>query len=120
LPGSVDLDAIIGLKALKRSPRMLQKIRNYILIALAVGAFYFLLSHHIVFTSYRDFNLLKKSELTLKYTFFSMKQQSPERILRIDELREAGIEDLLLEKGIVTEERLDDILDDIADQQYEQ
>jgi TPP-dependent pyruvate/acetoin dehydrogenase alpha subunit len=98
---------------------MLQKIRNYILVALAVGAFYFLLSHHIVFTSHRDFNLLNKSELSLKYTFFSMKQQSPERILRIVELREAGIEDLLLEKGLVSEERLDKILDDIAAQEEE-
>jgi hypothetical protein len=99
---------------------MLQKIRSYLLIALAIGAFYFLLSHHIVFTSYNDFNLLNKSELTLKYTFFSMKQQSPERILRIAELRQAGIEDLLLEKGMVSEDRLNKILDDISDQEYEQ
>jgi hypothetical protein len=99
---------------------MLQKIRNYVLIALAIGAFYFLLSHHIIFTSIRDFNLLKKSELTLKYTFFSMKQQSPERILRIHELRDAGIEDLLLDKGMVSEESLDRILYDIDAQESEQ
>jgi hypothetical protein len=96
---------------------MLQKIRNYVLIALAIGAFYFLLSHHIIFTSLHDFNLLKKSELSLKYTFFSMKQQSPERILRINELRDAGIEDLLLERGMVSEQRLDKILDDIYAQE---
>jgi hypothetical protein len=99
---------------------MLQKIRNYVLIALAIGAFYFLLSHHIIFTSFRDFSLLKKNELTFKYTFFSMKQQSPERILRINELRDAGIEDLLLEKGMVSEERLDKILYDIDAQESEQ
>lgn len=99
---------------------MLQKIRNYVLIALAVGAFYFLLSHHIVFTTFRDYNLLKKNELSLKYTFFSMKQQSPERILRIKELRDAGIENLLLEKGMLSEQRLDKILDDIDAQESEQ
>ncbi|MGD9189361.1 MAG: hypothetical protein PVI89_14160 [Desulfobacteraceae bacterium] len=99
---------------------MIQRIRNYVLIALAAGAFYFLLSHHIIFTSYRDFNLLKKSELSLKYTFFSMKQQSPERILRIKELRDAGIEDYLLDKGMVSEEKLNRILDDIYAQEYEQ
>lgn len=96
---------------------MVQKIRNYVLIALAIGAFYFLLSHHIIFTSFRDFTLLNKSELSLKYTFFSMKQQSPERILRIKELRDAGIENLLLEKGMVSEQRLDSILDDIEAQE---
>lgn len=96
---------------------MVQKIRNYVLIVLAIGAFYFLLSHHVLFTSYRDFTILKKSELTLKYTFFSMKQQSPERILRIKEFRDAGIEDLLLEKGLVSEQQLDDILDKIYAQE---
>jgi hypothetical protein len=49
-----------------------------------------------------------------------MKQQSPEKILRIKELRDAGIEDLLLEKGMVSEERLDKILDDIYAQESEQ
>lgn len=96
---------------------MLRQIRNYLLIALAIGAFYFLLSHHFVFTSFRDISLLKKNELSLKYTFFSMKQQSPERILRIAELRDAGIEDLLLQKGMVSEERLNQILDDIDTQE---
>ncbi len=92
---------------------MLNEIRNYILIALALGAFYFLLSHHIVFTSVRHFDLLKKNELSLKYTFFSMKQVSPERVLRIPELRDAGIENIMLDMGIVTEDRLDDILEQI-------
>jgi hypothetical protein len=98
---------------------MLQKIRNYVLIALAIGAFYFLLSHHILFTSFRDYNLLNKSELSLKYTFVSLKQQSPERILRINELRDAGVEDILLERGMVSEEKLYKILDDIDAQEFE-
>jgi hypothetical protein len=84
---------------------------------LAIGAFYYLLSHHFIFTSFRNFNILKKNEITLKYTFFSIKQQSPERILRINELRDAGIEDLLLEIGMVTEERLNQILDKIDAQE---
>jgi hypothetical protein len=95
---------------------VLNKIRNYALIALAVGAFYFLLSHHIIFTSYKDFDLLKKKELTLKYTFFSLKQVMPTTVLRIDELRDAGIEDILLERGLVTEDRLNHILDQIDSQ----
>lgn len=92
---------------------MLRQIRNYVLIALAIGAFYFLLSNHFIFTSIHDITLLKKNELSLKYTFFSLKQHHPSKVMRIDELRDAGIEDILLEKGIVTEKRLNQILDDI-------
>lgn len=96
---------------------MLNKIRNYALIALAIGVFYFLLSHHFIFTSFKDFDLLKKKELTLKYTFFSLKQVTPTTVLRIDELRDAGIEDILLERGLVTEDRLNFILDQIDSQE---
>jgi hypothetical protein len=98
---------------------MLKQIRNYVLIVLVIGAFYFLLSHHFVFTSFDDITLLKKSERTFKYTFISLRQQSPRKILRIDALRDAGIEDLLLEKGVVSEELLDRILDEIDAQEFE-
>ncbi len=96
---------------------MLRQIRNYILIALALGAFYFLLSHHFLFMSFKDYTLLKKSELTFRNTFVSLRQQSPEKILRVDALRDAGVEDILLEKGMVTEERLHQILDRIDAQE---
>ena len=99
---------------------MLKQIRNYILIAVAIGAFYFLLSHHFLFTSFTDYIVLKKSELTFRNTFVSLKQQSPEKILSIDALRDAGVEDILLERGMVTEERLNQILDRIDAQESKQ
>ena len=89
---------------------MMSRLKNYFLIAIAIAAFYFLLSHHFIFYSLKHFDLLKKQELTLKYTFYSLRQHTPYEALRIKELRDAGIEDLLLDKGIVTEERLDTIL----------
>lgn len=96
---------------------MLIRIRNYALLAIALGAFYFLLSHHFIFTTFkRRPMLLKKNELTLKYTFFSLKQVAPETVMRIDMLRDAGIENILLEQGLVTEERLDKILEQIDSQ----
>jgi hypothetical protein len=96
---------------------MLGRLKQYILIACAVGAFYFLLSHHIIFHSWNDFDFLKKNELTLKYTFFSLGQSKPEDALRIDALRDAGIADLLIEKGMISEEQLQSLLYKIDSQQ---
>lgn len=89
---------------------MLSRFRGYVLIALAIGAFYFLLSHHIIFSGLTDYDLLKKEELSLKYTFFSIKQVKPESALRIDELRNAGLGELMVERGMLTTERHNEIL----------
>ena len=94
---------------------MLSRIKQYALLGAIVYAFYFLLSHHFIVTgfesldSFRDIRVLKKKELTLKYTFFSLKQASPEKVMRIPELREVGIGDVMIEKGMVSQERLNDI-----------
>ncbi len=92
---------------------MLNRMKSYFWIALGIGALYFLLSHHIIFTSVREFDLLKKEELTLQYTFYSLKTNTPYEALRIDVLRDAGIEDILLDRGIISEERLDQMLERI-------
>jgi hypothetical protein len=89
---------------------MLSRLKSYLWIALAIAAFYFLLSHHFIFYSLKNFELLEKKELTLKYTFFSIRQHTPYETLRIKELRDAGIEDLLLEQGMISEERMDELL----------
>lgn len=88
---------------------MLSRLKQYVLIGAAIYAFYFLLSHHFIFTSLTDFELLKKQQLTLKYTFFSLKQATPEAVMRITELRDVGIGDVMVAKGMVTQERLNDI-----------
>lgn len=95
---------------------MLTRIKSYIIIALVIGAFYFLLSHHFVITGHNfafvgwddwdDLKILKKNELTLKYTFFSLKQANPYQVMRIEELRDAGIGKIMIEKGIVTDEKM--------------
>lgn len=90
-----------------------KRLKSYVLIALGIGAFYFLLSHHIIFSSFRDFDLLKKEELTMKYTFYSLRSTPIEEILENDTLIDAGIEDILLKRGLVTEERLDQLLERI-------
>ena len=89
---------------------MLTRIKHYILIAAAIGAFYYLLSHHFIMTSWTDFDVLEKSELTLANTFCSVKQVSPEQLLGMEDLREAGIGEWMVERGMLTQQKLDYIL----------
>ncbi len=89
---------------------MFSRLKTYFWFALVLGGFYFLLSHHIIFTSFTDYDILKKEELTLKYTFFSLRQVSPETALRAEALRDAGLGELMVEKGMLTQERLGEIL----------
>jgi hypothetical protein len=92
---------------------MLSRLKGYFGFALAVAAFYFLLSHHFIFYSLKDFDVLKKQELTMKYTFYSIRQHSAAETMHIKELREAGIEDVLLDRGIASEQDLQRLLNKI-------
>ncbi len=89
---------------------MLSRIRNYCLVAIAAGIFYFFLTHHVLFSSFTQFDLLKKIEPTFKYTFISMRQINPYKLLRDDNLRDAGLAEYMLEKGLVSEARMDQIM----------
>ena len=95
---------------------MLSRLKNYLFIAIAIGAFYFVLSHHFIFSSFKEVDLLNKKELTLAYTFYSIRQHSPIETLRIEPLRNAGIENILLDRGMISEQRLDQILSQIDSQ----
>jgi hypothetical protein len=78
-------------------------IKRYILILLLAYGVYFVLDHHFLFEGSK-FYLLKKSELSLKYTFFNMTDRRVESVMKIDELRNDGVGDLLVELGKITEE----------------
>ncbi|MGD1973486.1 MAG: hypothetical protein PVH37_05805 [Desulfobacterales bacterium] len=82
---------------------MKEKIKKYLLIALAGTVFYFILSNHYIVDG-RDVYLLKKTSLHLHETFVSISNERPETILRNDILREAGIGDLFVDLEIMTEE----------------
>lgn len=82
---------------------MLKRLKQYLLIGLAIAAVYFLLSRHIVFLG-TDFFLLEKQEMTLEYTFFSLKDKKANSIMKIDPLREAGIGNILVQLQIITDE----------------
>jgi len=82
--------------------------------AIILGASYFLLSYHIVFFGKHP-RLLKKSHLTLNYTFFSIQSKPNKEIMAIDDLREDGIGDLLVEEGRMKEEERDLYLEQYGD-----
>jgi hypothetical protein len=83
---------------------MNQRIKQYLLIALAAAALYFVLDNHFIFQSHR-IHLLQKTSLNLHETFVSLDNKRPETLLQNDDLRDAGIGDLLVELRLLTDEK---------------
>ncbi len=82
-----------------------------ILIWGSLGALlYILLSYHFIFFG-KIPSLLRKSELTLNYTFYSAAGKTNQQILSVDELREDGIADLMVERGLLSEEEREKIME---------
>jgi hypothetical protein len=82
---------------------MLKKTISYILLVFLGAAGYFLLNYHIIFSG-TTVKLLNKSKLTSEYTFINTSNKSAESLMRIDTLREAGIGNVLVEMGRLSEE----------------
>ena len=82
---------------------MKARLKQYLLIAVVAFAGYFILNHHVIFDG-KQVYLLKKTSMHLHYTFYSIKQKRPEIIMQIDKLRDAGIGDLLVELGKISDE----------------
>ena len=84
---------------------MKSRIKQYIFIAIIVAAGYMILDNHFIFYG-KQVHLLKKIEMNLHYTFFSLNQKKPAVVMQNDRLREAGIGDLLVELNIIDSEEL--------------
>ena len=81
---------------------MWKTIKKYILYAIVAGLVYLLLANHYIYVGGKTFRMLKKEKLNLKYTFFSIQKKKPELIMKIDDLRWAGIGEVLYEEGFIT------------------
>jgi hypothetical protein len=73
-------------------------IKKIFIFVVLGAALYIILSYHFIIIG-NSITMLKKSYMTLEYTIFSTKAKSVESILAIDELREAGIGELLVKMG---------------------
>lgn len=89
---------------------MKRKLNKAIIWGIVGCAFYFLLSHHIIFIGSKV-KLLRKSNLTLEYTLFSTQGKTNASIMGIDQLREDGIGELLVEMGKMSHEEFNRLLD---------
>ena len=83
--------------------------KNLLIWGILAGILYILLSNHFIFFGIKP-KILKKSELTLNYTFYSAKGKTNRHILAIDELRRDGIADLLMEMGLMSETEYDRLM----------
>lgn len=78
-------------------------LKKIIIVAILAGILYALLGFHYIFIG-KVPKILKKSQLTLKYTVFSTAGKSTDAMLSIPELWNDGIGELLLEQGVITEQ----------------
>jgi hypothetical protein len=92
-------------------------VRKILIFAIIGAAFYFLLAYHYIVID-NGIKMLKKSELTLKYTVFSTKGKTVESILSVPELWNDGIGELLLREGKISEERLEMYKDKLEQEKY--
>jgi hypothetical protein len=88
---------------------MLKVIKKYIIYGIIIFAVYLLLAYHYIYVGGKDVRFLKKDHLNLKYTFFSIQSKPPKNIMQIDVLRDAGIGDILVDIGMITEEQKIDL-----------
>ena len=89
-------------------------LKKLLFWAIIGGIIYFFLSYHIIYIN-KNVKLLKKSELTLEYTFYSAELKTDKTVLSIDALREDGIGDLLVEMGRLSEEEMKSLVEEIEE-----
>ena len=77
--------------------------------AAIAGTLYFFLSYHIIYIE-KSVKLLKKSKLTLEYTFYSAELKNNRTILSVDMLREDGIGDILVEVGRMSQKEMENLV----------
>jgi hypothetical protein len=84
-------------------------LKKILVFAAIAAVAYFLMSYHCIFIG-NQVKLLKKSEFTLKYTFYSVKGRSNASIMAVDDLYKDGIGQLLVDAGKMSEAELNEYI----------
>ena len=81
-------------------------LKKLLTIGVICAVCYFLMAYHYIVIG-GSVKMLKKSKLTLKYTFYNTKGKKPERIMSIPELWEDKIGELLVKEGRISDAELE-------------
>lgn len=92
----------------------MRSMKKLIFWACLAGAVYFFLTTHFIFVGSK-LQFLKKSKPSLDYTFYSTQGKTNESILSVDALREAGIGQVLVQLGKLSEDELERLTTKIED-----
>ena len=87
---------------------MWSRVKFYLLLAAAGAAVWMLLSYHVIFygqeaSVIQNVYFLKKAKPNLNHTFFSLHQKKPEAVMKIKDLRQVGIGELMVRLGMITD-----------------
>ena len=76
------------------------------ILGIGVGyGLYFIACNHFIYFGGKNVKWLKKKQLTFSNTFYSTTLKTDEAILNNDVLREAGLADLMVDMGLLSEKR---------------
>ena len=84
-------------------------LKSIVFWGLVIGAGYYLMGHHIVFFGWQP-KTLAKAKFTFEDTFTSTTGLNNTQILSNETLRRAGVGALLVEMGRISEEELENLL----------
>jgi hypothetical protein len=88
----------------------MERYVKFIVLVLLAAAVYYLLSHHLIFIDSWKPRTLNKIHLTFEDTFVgASKLRSAESLLSNKALRDAGLGELLVSLGRMTEDQLAEI-----------
>jgi hypothetical protein len=113
-PGRIDKRLVLAyifrtIPERRQTPSM-SFIKKLFFLAICGGIIYALFSYHFIYFGGTQISLLKKSQLTLNYTFYSVSGKTNKFILAKEPLREDGIGDLLVKMGRMTEDEKQELL----------
>jgi len=98
----------------------MELVKKILIWGSLAGVLYLLLGFHYIYFGGRTVKVIKKTNYTLMETFsdFSSEMMTNRKILKIDALREAGIADVLVDIGRMTEDQKEKILAEFEEEGY--